>query len=74
MKFPLWKRSNVRTTLLGVLALGALIWGAKSQLGVGVNSLLAQLLLLLAALLLVIVLAAVIGLLVNLLRRKKRRD
>lgn len=47
MKLPVWRRSPARTTLLGVAALGALIWGAVSRLGVDPNSVLAQLLIIL---------------------------
>jgi len=60
-----------RTTLLGVAALGALLWGASAQLGLGVNSLLAQFLVLLAAFLLLIGLAALVAVLLGVLRRKR---
>lgn len=71
MKFPLWRRSLARTTLLGVAALGALLWGASAQLGLGVNSLLAQFLVLLAAFLLLIGLAALLAVVLGMLRRKR---
>lgn len=72
MKFPKWRRSVARTTLLGVAALGALLWGAAAQLGLGVNSLLAQFLVLLAAFLLLIALAALVVVVLGLLRRRRR--
>lgn len=56
--FPRLRRSPTRTTLLGVAVLGVLIWMSESQLGVGLNNLLAQFLLLLAALVITIGLAA----------------
>lgn len=71
MKFPLWRRSVARTTILGVAALGALLWGAAAQLGLGVNSLVAQFLVLLAAFLLLIGLAALLAIVLGLLRRKR---
>jgi hypothetical protein len=60
-----------RTTLLGVAALGTLLWAAVSQLGLGVNSLLAQLLLLVLALALLIGLAGLLVVLLGLLRRRR---
>ena len=48
MKLPGWRRSPARTTLLGVAALGALIWAAVSNLGLDPNSVLAQLLIILS--------------------------
>jgi hypothetical protein len=71
MKRPFWRRSVARTTILGVAALGTLLWAAVSQLGLGINSLLAQLLLLLLALLAVIAAAGVLVLVFGLLRRRK---
>ncbi|WOJ94016.1 hypothetical protein R0135_02310 [Congregibacter variabilis] len=71
MKFPKWRRSVARTTLLGVAALGALLWAATAQLGLGVNSLLAQFLVLLGAFLLLIGLAALVAVLLGLLRRRR---
>jgi hypothetical protein len=71
MKFPRPRRSVARTTLLGVAALGTLLWAAVTQLGMSPNSLLAQLLLLLMALALVIALAAATVLLLALLRRRR---
>lgn len=47
MKLPVWRRSPARTSLLGVAALGALIWGAVARLGVDPNSVLAQFLIIL---------------------------
>jgi hypothetical protein len=66
-----WRRSVARTTLLGVAALGTLLWAAVSQLGLGINSLLAQLLLLTLALLAVIAVAALLVVILGLLRRRK---
>ncbi len=71
MKRPFWRRSVARTTLLGVAALGTLLWAAVSQLGLGVNSLLAQLLLLVLALALLIGLAGLLVVLLGLLRRRR---
>lgn len=71
MRLPGLRRSPARTTLLGVAALGVLLWAAVTQLGVDVNSLLAQLLLLLVALLLVVLLAGVCVLFVAWLRRRR---
>jgi hypothetical protein len=71
MKRPFWRRSVARTTILGVAALGTLLWAAVSQLGLGINSLLAQLLLLLLALLAVIATAGVLVVVLGLLRRRK---
>lgn len=71
MKLPRLRRSLARTTLLGVAALGALLWAAATQLGLGVNSLLAQFLVLLAALFLLIGLAALLVVLLGLLRRRR---
>lgn len=73
MSFPKFRRSPARTTLLGVAALGTLLWAAVSQLGMGVNSLIAQLLVLLAALAIVVVAAALLVMVVGLLRRRRRR-
>ena len=73
MKLPRLRRSPARTTLLGVAALGVLIWAAVTQLGVSVNSILAQLLLLLALILCIGVLAAVTVVLRKLLQRLLRR-
>ncbi|EED32819.1 hypothetical protein NOR53_720 [gamma proteobacterium NOR5-3] len=53
-------------------ALGALLWGAAAQLGLGVNSLLAQFLVLVAAFLLLIGLAALVAVLLGLLRRRRQ--
>ncbi|MEE4109397.1 MAG: hypothetical protein V2I24_08620, partial [Halieaceae bacterium] len=50
MKIPGLRRSPARTTLLGVAALGVLVWAAVSQLGVNINSLVAQLILILLVL------------------------
>ena len=71
MKLPRWRRSLARTTLLGVAALGTLLWGASTQLGLGVNSLLAQFVVLLGAFLLLIGLAALLVVLLGLLRRRR---
>lgn len=71
MKFPFWRRSLARTIFLGVAALGVLLWAASSQLGLGLNSLLAQFLVLMAALVLLIGLAAVVGIILGMLRRKR---
>lgn len=71
MKLPGLRRSPARTTLLGVAALGVLLWAAVTQLGVNVNSLLAQLVLVLAALLGVALLAGVCVLLVGWLRGRR---
>ena len=64
------RRSTARTTLLGVAALGVLLWAAVTQLGVDVNSLLAQLVLILMAVLGLAVLAALFGLLILFLKRR----
>ncbi len=66
------RRSRARTTLLGVCALGVLLWGGVTQLGVDPNSLIAQLILLLLALLLTIAVAGVFVILLGLLRRRRR--
>ncbi|WOJ96009.1 hypothetical protein R0137_12255 [Congregibacter brevis] len=71
MKFPFWRRSLARTTFLGVAALGVLLWAASTQLGLGVNSLVAQLLVLLLAMLLLIGVAALVAVLLGLLRRRR---
>ncbi|WP_439106790.1 hypothetical protein [Congregibacter sp.] len=71
MKFPTLRRSVARTTLLGVAALGTLLWAAATQLGLGVNSLVAQLLVLLAAFLVLIALAALVAILLGVLRRRR---
>ena len=71
MKFPFWRRSLARTTFLGVAALGVLLWAASTQLGLGVNSLVAQLLVLLLAMLLLIGSAALVAVLFGLLRRRR---
>ncbi|MFK8041739.1 hypothetical protein [Congregibacter sp.] len=71
MKFPFWRRSLARTTFLGVAALGVLLWAASTQLGLGVNSLVAQLLVLLLAMLLLIGFAALVAVLFGLLRRRR---
>ena len=71
MKLPGFKRSPARTTLLGVAALGVMLWAAVTQLGVGVNSLLAQFIVLLMALLLVMGLAAAGVLLLAWWRRRR---
>lgn len=73
MSFPKFRRSAARTTLLGVAALGTLLWAAVTQLGMGVNNLIAQLLVLLAALLIVVAAAALLVTAMGLLRRRKRR-
>ncbi len=70
MKLPFMRRSTARTTLLGVAALGVLLWAAVTQLGVDVNSLLAQLVLILLAVLGLAVLAALCGLLILFLKRR----
>ena len=73
MRIPGLRRSPTRTTLLGVAALGVLVWAAVTQVGVSVNSLVAQLVLIVVALLLV---AAIAGLCVALfawLRSRRRR-
>jgi len=71
LKLPGFRRSPTRTTLLGVAALGVLLWAAVTQLGLDVNSLVAQLVLLLMALALVVTLAAISVLLLSWLRRKR---
>jgi hypothetical protein len=67
-----FRRSVARTTLLGVSALGVLLWAAVTQLGVGVNNLLAQLILLLAAFALVALVAGLCVVALGLLRRRRR--
>jgi len=67
-----FRRSVARTTLLGVAALGVLLWAAVTQLGVGVNNLLAQFILVFAALALVALLAGLCVVLLGLLRRRRR--
>lgn len=54
---PGFKRSLLRTTLLGVAALGTLIWAAASQLRIDVNTLIAQLIVVALAFALIIALA-----------------
>ena len=54
----LWRRSPRRTLLLGVVALGALLWGAVSQFDIPRERVLDTLLALLLSLALIIVLAA----------------
>jgi heme/copper-type cytochrome/quinol oxidase subunit 2 len=72
---PFMRKSLARSTLLGVLALGTLLWGGVHQLGINPNTLVAQLLLLLAALLVTMLLAACVALLVSAARaRRRRRD
>ncbi len=71
MKIPGFKRSPARTTLLGVASLGVLLWAAVTQLGVGVNSLLAQLLLVLAAVFLLAMVAGLCVMLVGIVRRRR---
>ena len=67
------RRSPARTTLLGVVALGVLVWAAVTQLGLDVNSLLAQLLLVLMVLGLIALLAGLLVVGIGLLRRRRRR-
>lgn len=74
MKIPGLRRSPARTTLLGVLALGVLVWGAVSQLGLDINSLVAQLLLILMVLGTLALLAGLLVVGIGLLRRRRRRD
>lgn len=69
--WPWFRRSLARTTLLGVSSLAVLLWGAVTQLGLSMNSLIAQLLLLLGALVLVLVLAAACAMLLAFVRRKR---
>ena len=71
MKLPRYKRSPARTTLLGVAALGVLVWAAVTQLGVGVNSIIAQLVVLLMALLLIMAVAAAGVMLFAWLRKRR---
>lgn len=71
MKLPRYRRSPARTTLLGVAALGVLVWAAVTQLGVGVNSIIAQLVVLLMALLLIMAVAAAGVMLFAWLRKRR---
>jgi hypothetical protein len=66
------RRRFIRTVLLGVAALGTLLWAAVTQVGVPVERLWTQLLATLLALLLVMG-AAVAGLLALLLARRLLR-
>ncbi|MEO1078196.1 MAG: hypothetical protein AAFY29_01470 [Pseudomonadota bacterium] len=70
MKLPFLRRSTARTTLLGVAALGVLLWAAVTQLGVDVNNLLAQLILILLAVFGLAAVAALCGLLILLIKRR----
>ncbi|MEL7046370.1 MAG: hypothetical protein AAGL66_15340 [Pseudomonadota bacterium] len=70
MKLPFLRRSTARTTLLGVAALGVLLWAAVTQLGVDVNNLLAQLILILLAVFGLAGVAALCGLLILLIKRR----
>jgi len=63
------RRRFIRTVLLGVAALGTLLWAAVTQVGVPVERLWSQLLATLLALLLVM-LAAIAGLLALLAARR----
>ncbi len=71
MRLPGLRRSPARTTLLGVAALGVLLWAAVTQLGVGVNNLLAQLLLILAAVFLLAMIAGLVVMLFGIFRRRR---
>jgi hypothetical protein len=71
VRLPGLKRSPARTTILGVAALGVLLWAAVTQLGVGVNNLLAQLLLVVAAVFLLAMIAGLCVMLVGILRRRR---
>ena len=73
MKIPGLRRSAARTTLLGVAALGVLVWAAVTQLGLDVNSLVAQLILILLVLGALALLAGVLVVGLGLLRRRRRR-
>lgn len=73
MKIPGLRRSAARTTVLGVAALGVLVWAAVTQLGVDVNNLVAQLLLILLVLGLLALLAGLLVVGLGLLRRRRRR-
>ena len=68
------RRSPARTTLLGVAALGVLIWAAVTQLGVDVNSVIAQLILILVVLGALALLAGLLVVGIGLLRRRRRRS
>ena len=72
MTLPGLRRSPARTTLLGVAALGALIWAAVFRLGVNPNSLLAQLLIILLLTAALGVLAAALVLVCKLAGRVRR--
>jgi hypothetical protein len=72
VKLPGLRRSNARTTLLGVAALGVLLWAAVTQLGVDRNSLIAQLILVLVAVLSLAVMAGLCVLVATLLLRRRR--
>jgi hypothetical protein len=73
VRLPGLRRSPARTTLLGVAALGVLIWAAVSQLGVDINSLIAQLILILRVIGALALLAGLLVVGVGLLRRRRRR-
>ena len=73
MKIPGLRRSPARTTLLGVAALGVLVWAAVTQLGVNINSLVAQLILILLVLGALALLAGLLVVGLGLLRRRRRR-
>ncbi|MEQ9462209.1 MAG: hypothetical protein RJQ10_00990 [Haliea sp.] len=68
------RRRHVRTIVLGVLAMGALVWGAVDTFEVPVERLWALFLQTLAAVAVLILSAAVTAALWVLLRRLLRRD
>lgn len=70
MGFPRLRRSVARSTLLGVTALGFLLWGAVTQLGLNVNTLLAQLLVVGAVFLFIVLAAGLCVLVFSFFRRK----
>lgn len=73
MRLPGLRRSPARTTLLGVAALGVLLWAAVTQVGVSINSLLAQLVVIVLVVLLLAALAGVCVALYGWWRRRRRK-
>ncbi|MFT7288419.1 MAG: type VI protein secretion system component VasK [Halieaceae bacterium] len=74
MKLLPWRRSPRRTTLLGVAALGLLLWSAVAQVGIEVEVLRTQFIVISLMLLLVMLLAGLAAGLMVYLRRRRSRD
>ncbi|MFU8763268.1 MAG: hypothetical protein ACNA7T_02030 [Haliea sp.] len=68
------KRRYVRTIILGVLAMGALVWGAVDTFGVPLEQLWALFLQTLAVLAVLMLAAAAVAALWSLLRQLLKRD